>query len=182
MGARLYNPTTAHFTTPDPIPGGNTTPYTYPQNPVTDSDTSGTCNINKWWCIKGIMQGRKSLPGGFLRWTKRSGLGSTTYIWYRPDGVRRRGLIGDRCTRPAPDCPLGYNLINSCDTHDLGYALMRWFGRDLVPWSLTKARIDNRFLGDMRAQCAVYSFWHRQNCRNIAAGYYTVVRFYNPDL
>ena len=41
MGARLYNPTTATFTTRDPIPGGNTTTYTYPQDPINMSDTTG---------------------------------------------------------------------------------------------------------------------------------------------
>ncbi|MGO2634257.1 MAG: RHS repeat-associated core domain-containing protein, partial [Galactobacter sp.] len=41
MGARLYNPTTGLFTSTDPIPGGNTTTYTYPQDPINTADTSG---------------------------------------------------------------------------------------------------------------------------------------------
>ena len=41
MGARLYNPTTGNFTSPDPVPGGNTTTYSYPQDPVNSADTSG---------------------------------------------------------------------------------------------------------------------------------------------
>ncbi|WP_460437183.1 RHS repeat-associated core domain-containing protein [Arthrobacter tecti] len=41
MGARLYNPTTGLFTSRDPITGGNTTSYTYPQDPINKSDTTG---------------------------------------------------------------------------------------------------------------------------------------------
>lgn len=41
MGARLYNPGTGQFTTRDPVSGGNTTPLTYPQDPVNQNDTSG---------------------------------------------------------------------------------------------------------------------------------------------
>ncbi|MGO3153093.1 MAG: RHS repeat-associated core domain-containing protein [Galactobacter sp.] len=41
MGARLYNPTTGSFTSTDSVPGGNTTAYTYPQDPVNADDTSG---------------------------------------------------------------------------------------------------------------------------------------------
>jgi RHS repeat-associated protein len=41
MGARLYNPVTGAFTTPDPIPGGNTTAYAYPQDPINGDDITG---------------------------------------------------------------------------------------------------------------------------------------------
>lgn len=41
MGARLYNPTTAQFTSCDPEPGGNTTAYAYPQDPINGNDLSG---------------------------------------------------------------------------------------------------------------------------------------------
>ncbi|PUB20197.1 RHS repeat-associated protein [Promicromonospora sp. AC04] len=41
MGARLYNPTTGQFTSVDPVVGGNTTAYTYPQDPVSQTDLSG---------------------------------------------------------------------------------------------------------------------------------------------
>lgn len=45
MGARLYNSVTGHFTSRDPIAGGNTTSYTYPQDPINMSDTTGLA----WW-------------------------------------------------------------------------------------------------------------------------------------
>lgn len=41
MGARLYNTTTGLFTSRDPIPGGNTTTYVYPQDPINGNDTTG---------------------------------------------------------------------------------------------------------------------------------------------
>ncbi|MGW3946776.1 RHS repeat-associated core domain-containing protein [Micrococcus endophyticus] len=41
MGARLYNPATGQFTTRDPVPGGNSTTYAYPQDPVNGEDLEG---------------------------------------------------------------------------------------------------------------------------------------------
>ncbi|WP_182049971.1 DUF6531 domain-containing protein [Changpingibacter yushuensis] len=46
MGVRLYNPTTGLFTSVDPVPGGNTTEYTYPQDPINKQDLDG--NAWKW--------------------------------------------------------------------------------------------------------------------------------------
>ena len=41
MGARLYNSVTGLFTSRDPVSGGNSTTYTYPQNPVGMEDVLG---------------------------------------------------------------------------------------------------------------------------------------------
>ncbi|WP_425954629.1 RHS repeat-associated core domain-containing protein [Xylanimonas sp. McL0601] len=41
MGARLYNAVTGQFTSRDPVPGGNTTAYAYPQDPVNGMDLQG---------------------------------------------------------------------------------------------------------------------------------------------
>lgn len=41
MGARLYNPATGRFTTTDPVPGGNTNTYTYPNDPTNTTDLDG---------------------------------------------------------------------------------------------------------------------------------------------
>lgn len=46
MGARLYNPATGLFTSVDPVPGGNTTEYTHPQDPINKQDLDG--NAWKW--------------------------------------------------------------------------------------------------------------------------------------
>ncbi|WP_156163735.1 RHS repeat-associated core domain-containing protein, partial [Demequina subtropica] len=41
MGVRLYNPATGLFTSVDPVPGGNTTAYAYPQDPINKTDLDG---------------------------------------------------------------------------------------------------------------------------------------------
>lgn len=41
MGARLYNTVTGLFTSRDPVAGGNTTSYTYPQDPINKQDING---------------------------------------------------------------------------------------------------------------------------------------------
>ena len=48
MGVRLYNPTTGQFTSPDPIPGGNDTAYSYPNDPVNVFDLTGEWGCG--WC------------------------------------------------------------------------------------------------------------------------------------
>ncbi len=47
MGARVYNPTSGAFTSVDTVYGGNTTAYTYPQDPVNQYDTTG---LNRLAC------------------------------------------------------------------------------------------------------------------------------------
>ena len=42
MGARTYLPALGMFTATDPVPGGNTTTYTYPQDPINHADYTGT--------------------------------------------------------------------------------------------------------------------------------------------
>ncbi|MGH7961527.1 MAG: DUF6973 domain-containing protein, partial [Candidatus Binatia bacterium] len=41
MGVRIYNGITGSFTSVDPVLGGNTTAYTYPQDPINKNDLSG---------------------------------------------------------------------------------------------------------------------------------------------
>jgi RHS repeat-associated protein len=48
MGARGYNPITGQFLSPDPVQGGNETPYNYPNDPVNKNDISGLADSFVW--------------------------------------------------------------------------------------------------------------------------------------
>ena len=41
MGVRLYNQATGTFTSTDPVPGGSSTAYNYPTEPINQSDLDG---------------------------------------------------------------------------------------------------------------------------------------------
>ncbi|WP_291278304.1 RHS repeat-associated core domain-containing protein [Galactobacter sp.] len=69
MGARLYNPTTGSFTSTDPIPGGNTTAYAYPQDSINTADTSG--EWPRWIKKVGKRVGKTVRKAG--RWVKGRG-------------------------------------------------------------------------------------------------------------
>ena len=49
MGVRWYNPTRGLFTGPDPVYGGNSNSYTYPTDPVNESDVSGKWRWGRRW-------------------------------------------------------------------------------------------------------------------------------------
>ena len=46
MGSRVYNPGNGLFLTVDPVPGGNVTAYTYPQDPINSFDPGGDARLN----------------------------------------------------------------------------------------------------------------------------------------
>lgn len=58
MGARGYNPITGQFLSPDPIQGGNETPYNYPNDPINFADTSGNLGLARTllldWIVNSI--------------------------------------------------------------------------------------------------------------------------------
>ena len=61
MGARLYNSATGLFTSRDPVPGGNSTAYVYPQNPIGANDISGEWG---WWdTIDTVLTVASFIPG-----------------------------------------------------------------------------------------------------------------------
>lgn len=71
MGVRLYNATRSLFTSVDPIPAGNEAAYTYPADPLNDSDPTGKCRTS-WGCShKSFLSSAASLLeriGGWLGW------------------------------------------------------------------------------------------------------------------
>lgn len=85
MGARLYNSVTGLFSRPDPVVGGNATPYGYPEDPVNMSDTTGEAGITLndtrvYLACRSVPTGTRDrctyLMGmlGYLSWySKRSG-------------------------------------------------------------------------------------------------------------
>jgi RHS repeat-associated protein len=48
MGARYYNPVTGRFTSTDPVHGGNPNTYTYPVDPINNTDIDGRWGRPKW--------------------------------------------------------------------------------------------------------------------------------------
>lgn len=55
MGARLYNSNSGLFMSADPVYAGNSTSYTYPQDPVNNSDLTGLVTFTYYgrWCGPG---------------------------------------------------------------------------------------------------------------------------------
>ena len=49
MGARLYNSVTGLFTSRDPVTGGNSTAYAYPQDPIGMNDITGLLGWKDVW-------------------------------------------------------------------------------------------------------------------------------------
>jgi RHS repeat-associated protein len=49
MGARLYDPVTGRFTSPDPVTGGNENAYNYPNDPINQSDFTGQYTFRQFW-------------------------------------------------------------------------------------------------------------------------------------
>jgi RHS repeat-associated protein len=70
MGRRLYNPTSGRFLSRDPVPGGNDNPYTYPADPVNNTDLTGESADTNW--TYGAWYTRRS-------WTERESVWRTTY-------------------------------------------------------------------------------------------------------
>lgn len=64
MGARLYNSVAGLFTSRDPVEGGNSTTYAYPQDPVGMNDISG-----QWGWAKAAWKSTKRFAGRVGRFT-----------------------------------------------------------------------------------------------------------------
>ncbi|MCJ1471238.1 hypothetical protein MMC07_009886, partial [Pseudocyphellaria aurata] len=78
----------------------------------------------------------------------------------------------DGCT-DAPDKPLGYNFLPSCQRHDFGYRNYKAQARFTEP---NRKLIDDNFLKDLDNECGKYSALKAAECRGLADIYYDAVR------
>ena len=92
MGARLYNNVTGHFSSTDPVSGGSTTEYVYPQDPINELALDGNPKMPKWaktagkflWKHKGAIA---LTAAGFV-----PGLGATAWAYRGYKLVRGGGI------------------------------------------------------------------------------------------
>ncbi len=78
MGARSYLPELGIFTATDPVEGGNTTTYAYPQDPINGSDLTGT--HAKWKNLTKSKKFKKSTKSKTLK--KLKSLSTPNTPWY----------------------------------------------------------------------------------------------------
>ena len=166
MGVRVYNPATGRFLTTDPVRGGNTTTYAYPTDPVGAFDFFGYCEDRTARCVIAVLTTREPFPRGFIRWLARRGAG--VYSATSGSRIRYAELGGDHCSH-APNTYLYFDFTVACDTHDLGYDLLRFFRIG----GGARAAVDRLFGSDMRYDCSTRSWLFKGNCY-VAAGIYSV--------
>ncbi|WGL51871.1 DNRLRE domain-containing protein [Nocardioides sp. BP30] len=118
MGARVYNPKTGSFLSVDPVPGGNATPYGYPEDPINNTDISGQakCPSSSYWVGKPIVDysGFVDVPSAYCYDGGASG-STHDYCTMYPDGY---GDVSFKGPCAYHDMCLGYgwgNARSDCD-------------------------------------------------------------------
>ncbi|NHA01382.1 hypothetical protein G5V59_20190 [Nocardioides sp. W3-2-3] len=114
LGVRMYNPSTGLFTTPDPVPGGNLTPYGYPLDPCNQADIDGKCDSRirdwftyhiseiKWRRWKDAPNG--SGPYGFKQWLKETAIETLRIVADADRNYRDPAAIGKYDCEPMALC------------------------------------------------------------------------------
>jgi len=168
MGVRLYNPATGRFLSVDSIPGGTDNPYAYVLNPTNQFDLSGLCNDRTTACIMLVLTTSEPYPTGFISWLRRRG-GDARFAMTKA-GMRAMRVNGDHCSK-SPDTGWAWNFKNACDTHDLGYDLLRFFRMG----GAARIAVDGLFLSDMSSDCKGRSFINRKTCQSTAHAYWAAI-------
>jgi hypothetical protein len=85
----------------------------------------------------------------------------------------------DGCSTPLPvglgDTGRSFDFTDACNRHDFAYRNYKLLG---VFTADIRARVDRRFLADMRADCARRPWTQRYACRVWAQTYYRAVRLF----
>jgi RHS repeat-associated protein len=175
MGLRLYNPASGRFLSTDSIRGGSANSYDYVDaDPINGQDLTGTCNQHTSACVLAILQVRSPYPPGFLAFLAGRG----TYMIYVNTKAGMRGVLRgpkhDVCTW-SPNTGLTWDFRNACDTHDLGYDLLRFFKIG----GLARHWVDVELYGDARADCNRRSWFNKRACRATAFIFYDWVNHYS---
>ena len=107
MGARLYNRATGQFTSTDPIHGGNSTAYTYPQDPINGYDLTGEWGWGCDWCKKTAKKAKKHVR---KHWKSYVGYGASAACLLATAGacgVATAAVIGISVWSNAPKLTTG---------------------------------------------------------------------------
>lgn len=87
MGARIYNPRTGTFISPDPVRGGNATPYGYVLDPINETDLTGMSKLmSSYWMDWGTTQIRN-----VSRWSRYVPQ-PVAWAWNRDFDARSAGM------------------------------------------------------------------------------------------
>jgi RHS repeat-associated protein len=105
MGARVYNPETNQFTSPDPVKGGNENSYTYPNDPINTQDYSGLLSS----AIKTLLGTADFLIGIAMFAIGTVACGSAVFACFLITAAL--GAIGDTISQMARSLILTGNLI-----------------------------------------------------------------------
>jgi len=152
MGARPYISGLGRFLETDPVEGGTPNEYVYVGDPVNQKDLSGKCEVATEACILGILQGKESLPIKFVQWgADRCGC-RYTVVGGNTDAGHRLWLRHGSCSNVSNTGP-SWDFTRACQTHDLGYDLLRFFGTTGRRGHLRRA-VDALFHRDMDAHCS----------------------------
>jgi hypothetical protein len=151
--------------------GGSCNGYDYVcGDPVNRFDLDGLCESAEKWCVIGILEGSESLPEGFVEWgTRRRGSAYAVI-----GNQSRRWLMHGACGGPQGDTGRTFNFRRACQTHDLGYDLMRYF-RSSGTRGSTRRAVDALFGRDLVSHCRTRSRFDRPFCYTAADAIHTGV-------